>query len=115
MAFVRQEVPTVQVKFEEVDRQGQAGRASVVIVYNELHKGRPYGLLEDVFVRPDVRGSGLSTRLVDACIAEARRLGCYKIILSHSPGAGERLTGWYARKFAFKLSGNTEMRLDLVA
>lgn len=104
---------TALIKFHENDEKGQRGRASIVVVPNELHK-EPYALLEDVFVREDVRGSGLSTRLVQACIDEARRLGCYKIILSHSPGAGDKLTGWYARKFGFRLSGNTEMRIDFL-
>ncbi len=114
MEIIRTTTPSVQVKFEGRDDQGQTGRASVVLVRNELHP-EPYALLEDVFVREDVRGSGLSTSLVQACIDQARAWGCYKVILSHRPGAGEFLTRWYDRKFGFTLSGNTEMRLDLVA
>ncbi|MEK7535414.1 MAG: GNAT family N-acetyltransferase [Patescibacteria group bacterium] len=109
MQSTRVVIETIQIKFEVRDERGQAGRASIVLVSNELHPV-PYALLEDVFVREDVRGSGVSTELVRSCIKEASSRGCYKLILCHTPGI---LTAWYARKFGFKLSGNMEMRLDL--
>lgn len=67
------------VKFiAEIDGK-QIGRAYLYLIYNGLHEN-PYGLMEDVFVEEEFRGKGIGTALVQSVIAEAKRLGCYKLI-----------------------------------
>ena len=57
----------------------QVARASLVLITNEMNP-RPYGLLEDVFVREDHRGGGHGSRLVERIIDLAKEKGCYKLI-----------------------------------
>ena len=59
--------------------QNQLGRASLVVIYNESNV-RPYGLLEDVFVRERTRGQGIGRKLIDAIVQMAQRENCYKLI-----------------------------------
>jgi len=65
----------------------EAGRASLIIITNELEEHRnadgsqqPYALLEDVFVHDEYRGKGLAVELIKACITQAKKIGCYKLI-----------------------------------
>jgi GNAT superfamily N-acetyltransferase len=64
-----------------IDRDGrEVARAYLYLAENDLHPGRWFGLLEDVFVDESGRGRGLGTALVRHVIEEARRRGCYKLI-----------------------------------
>lgn len=46
---------------------------------NNLKKG-PFGLLEDVFVDEELRGQGIGTKIINDVIAQAKKIGCYKIV-----------------------------------
>jgi glucosamine-phosphate N-acetyltransferase len=68
---------------------------------------RPAGRLEDVAVRPDRQGQGLGRQIVAHALAEARRLGCYKVTLE----CDDDKMGFYEK---LGLSGNGQsMRIDL--
>ena len=49
------------------------------VLKNDLHR-EPFGLLENVFVEEQYRSKGLGTKLVKRAIAEAKKIGCYKLI-----------------------------------
>ncbi len=64
-----------------IDQDGrEVARAYLYLAENDLHPGRWFGLLEDVFVDESERGRGLGTTLVRHVIEEAQRHGCYKLI-----------------------------------
>ena len=71
------------------------GRAYLYVMTNDLHK-RPFGLMEDVFVDPDHRGSEIGTAPVKRVIAEAKHRRCYKLIAT-SRHARDRVHALYAR------------------
>lgn len=68
-----------RIKFSVEEDGKEVGRASLCIIYNDLHE-EPYGLLEDVFVEESYRGKGYGRGLVHAVIDEAKRRHCYKLI-----------------------------------
>lgn len=64
-----------------IDQDGrEVARAFLYLAENDLHPGRWFGLLEDVFVDESVRGSGLGVAIVSHVMEEARHRGCYKLI-----------------------------------
>jgi GNAT superfamily N-acetyltransferase len=71
-----------------VEKDGkEVARAFLYIMNNDLHKepfdsaqGRPFGLLEDLFVDETLRGQGIGTELLNMVIAEAKKLNCYKLV-----------------------------------
>lgn len=69
------------------------GTASLLIERKFLHRGGLVGHVEDVAVRRDQQRQGVGTVLMRHVAAEARRLGCYKVILS----CFEDRAGFYAR------------------
>lgn len=78
---------------------------------NDLHP-EPFGFLEDVFVTPEARGSGVGGKLVrDVVIERARREACYKLIATSRNGT-ERVAvhEWYKR-IGF-LEYGTEFRMN---
>jgi GNAT superfamily N-acetyltransferase len=63
-----------------VQKSGQeVGRAYLYIMRNDLHQ-QPFGLMEDVFVNEESRGSRLGSILVERVMQAAREAGCYKLI-----------------------------------
>jgi glucosamine-phosphate N-acetyltransferase len=58
------------------------GTISLLVERKFIHRGGKIGHIEDVAVRRGFRGKGLATALVQHAISEARRLGCYKVILN---------------------------------
>jgi glucosamine-phosphate N-acetyltransferase len=58
------------------------GTASLILERKFIHRGGRTGHIEDVSVRRGYRGQGLGAALVQHAIREARRLGCYKVILN---------------------------------
>lgn len=78
----------------EVEENGQVvGRASLYLIYNDLHS-EPYGLLEDVFVDDSQRGKGTGTELVNKIIEEAKNNGCYKLVAC-SRNSRPEVHQWY--------------------
>lgn len=66
-----------------VERDGRiVGSATLVIVPNLSHQGRPYALAENVVVDESARGSGYGELLMRHAMEEARRAGCYKLVLT---------------------------------
>jgi glucosamine-phosphate N-acetyltransferase len=57
------------------------GTASLILEQKLIHGGGWAGHIEDVAVHPEFRGHGIGSALVRHATAEARRLGCYKVIL----------------------------------
>ena len=80
MNFIQKEIPTVGIKITAQENGREVGRAHLYLIYNDLHPGAPYGLLEDVFVDESQRGRGTGTKLVQAVIEEAKARGCYKLV-----------------------------------
>ncbi len=66
-----------------VETEGRiVGAASLVIVPNLSHQGRPYAIVENVVVDAAKRGGGYGELLLRYAMAEARRAGCYKLSLT---------------------------------
>ena len=70
--------------FNEQDK----GSAEMVILHND--KGY-YGIVENVFVKPEHRGKGIARKLIDEIKALAATLNLYKIVLTCS----EKLIPFY--------------------
>ena len=67
----REDRPARGIRFSIAGADGEAARAYLYIMTNDLHAA-PFGLLE--------RGGGLGTTLVREAITAAREAGCYKLI-----------------------------------
>jgi glucosamine-phosphate N-acetyltransferase len=57
------------------------GTASLLLERKFLHKGGLVGHIEDVAVHRDFRLRGTGTAVVGHATEEARKLGCYKVVL----------------------------------
>jgi len=63
-----------------VEKDGkEVARAFLYVMTNDLKK-EPFGFLEDLFVDETLRGQGIGTQLLNMVIAEAKNLGCYKLV-----------------------------------
>lgn len=58
-----------------------AATATLLVERKLIRGGASVGHIEDVVVDAQFRGKGLGRRLIDALTDEARRRGCYKVIL----------------------------------
>ena len=67
------------------------GAASLIVEQKFIHKGGKVGHIEDVAVDPDYRHLKVGSALVRHATEQARKLGCYKVILS----CFERLVPFY--------------------
>lgn len=85
------------------------GSVSLVVERKFIHRGGKVGHIEDVAVRRGYRGKGLGAELVRHATQEARKLGCYKVILS----CFEPLVPFYANLGYRK--HDIGMRIDLHA
>jgi GNAT superfamily N-acetyltransferase len=108
MALKAVRVPAYGVKVTNSDKGKVVGRAYLYVMTNDLHK-RPFGLLEDVFVEVEHRGSEIGTTLVKRVVAEAKRRHCYKLIATSRHARG-RVLALYAR-LGFTDHGK-EFRMD---
>ncbi|MCY4252860.1 MAG: GNAT family N-acetyltransferase [Thaumarchaeota archaeon] len=90
------------------ERDGRViGATTLLIEPKFIHDGGLVGHIEDVSVRDGERGAGAGSALVRAAIEEARRAGCYKVVLECS----ERLVPFYERLGLSRHS--VSMRRDL--
>ncbi len=96
----------IGTKFYITDGDVEAARAYLYILENDLHS-EPFGYIEDVFTHPKHRGNGYASALLGKVIAHAKKIGCYKLILTTSKS---ELVEWYTRKGFIKRG--TEMRID---
>jgi GNAT superfamily N-acetyltransferase len=92
----KQVVNTTGLRFSIKRDEKEVGRAYLYLLKNDLHT-QPFGLLEDVFVEPDYRGTGVANELLEAVMAEAKR-SCYKLIAtSRDNGTRTSVHEWYIR------------------
>jgi glucosamine-phosphate N-acetyltransferase len=82
------------------------GTASLLVERKFIHSGGLVGHIEDVAVRRDLQRKGLGTALMRHVVEEARRLGCYKVILD----CADDRVGFYTR-LGFRWHENS-LRLD---
>lgn len=84
------------------------GTATVIVIDNIGHGGNPWAAVENVVVAEEYRGRGVGTRLMAAVGDIARRLGCYKLVLSSNIVRTEahefyRRLGWRQTHAGFSL------------
>lgn len=58
------------------------GCATLILIPNLSHGGRPVAQLESVVVDEAVRGRGVGDLIVDACVERARVAGCFRVQLT---------------------------------
>jgi glucosamine-phosphate N-acetyltransferase len=83
------------------------GTASLIVEQKFIHKGGKVGHIEDVAVHPDCRHLRVGSALVRHATEQARKLGCYKVILN----CFERLVPFYEGLGYHK--HDVGMRIDL--
>jgi GNAT superfamily N-acetyltransferase len=109
MEIVERPARAEGVRFSIAQDGREVARAYLYVAENDLHPGRLFGLLEDVFVDESGRGRGLGSTLVRHVIEEARRRGCYKLVAT-SRHERSRVHDLY-RQLGFEDRGR-EFRLD---
>lgn len=88
----------------------EVAHAYLYLLKNDLHD-QPFGLLEDVHVDENERGSGLGRELLNAVIERAKLEKCYKLVAtSRNDGTRTMVHEWYVR-LGFKDYGK-EFRMD---
>lgn len=93
--------------FVAVDGDRVVGTTSLLVEQKFIHGGGRCGHIEDVVVHPDVKLQGVGSTLVRHALDEARKAGCYKVILS----CYEDLVPYYER-VGFRRH-DVGMRIDL--
>jgi GNAT superfamily N-acetyltransferase len=108
-----QERSALAFRFGEQRDGVEVGRAWLYLIRNDIHQ-EPYGLLEDVDVIEEWKGTGIGSALLRAVIEKARSEGCYKLVAtSRNDGTREDVHAWYERA-GLKRYG-IEFRMDLKA
>ena len=79
--------------------------ATMMVLPNLSHGGRPVAQLESVVVDVAVRGRGVGAVLVDACLARARDAGCFRAQLTSNHARGDAHRFWAARGFVASHQG----------
>lgn len=96
------------IKLEYHENGERLGRATIYILYNELHD-QPFGLLEDLFVEPGHRKRSIGSKLTEEAVQYANFQGCYKLICT-SRYTSKKIYSMY-KKYGFKDHGR-EFRID---
>ncbi len=108
MEFIKEKTTTNSIRFAVKENGEEIGRACLYLIHNEQHF-KPYGLIEDVFVKETHRRKGIGTMLINKLIEEARKNNCYKLIAT-SRMENEKVHALYD-KLNFEKHG-FEFRLD---
>jgi GNAT superfamily N-acetyltransferase len=87
-----------------------AGTASVVVVANLSHIGRPYAIVENVVVDASFRGKGIGDAMLNHATEIARNAGCYKVALTSNKSRVDAHR--FYERLGFKAS-HEGFRLDL--
>jgi GNAT superfamily N-acetyltransferase len=95
MEINKKKVKSYGIKFSVKKDEKEIGRAFLYIMKNGLKK-EPFGLLEDLFVDEKLRGHGMGTELLKTVIAEAKKIGCYKLVATSRYGK-DNIHDWYKR------------------
>jgi GNAT superfamily N-acetyltransferase len=90
------------------EQGGIVGMVNLLFTISTALGGR-VALLEDMVLRPEHRGKGLGTTLLQAALAFARQSGCLRVTLL-TDGDNEAARRFYQRQ-GFNVSGMTAMRL----
>lgn len=106
---IKKEQKQNAVRLSAVENGEELGAMYLYLIRNDSHK-EPYGLLEDLLVKEEHRKKGVGSALVREAVAEAKRLGCYKVI-GTSRLSREEVHHFY-EKLGLKKRGY-EFRLDL--
>ncbi len=107
MKIKQTQVSASGIKFS-IEKDGEEmGHAYLYLMTNDLHQ-KPFGLLEDVYVKEEFRGQGLGTKLVQAVLKEAKK-NCYKLLCTSRYGR-DKIHQWY-EELGFKNHG-IEFRMD---
>ncbi len=92
------------LKLEIKDGHKSIARVWIYFIENDLHTS-PWALIEDLWVHPDYRRSGIAKHMLQKVELLARKEGCYKIV------ATVRDTNYASQKLFehcdFKKHGNT--------
>ena len=91
----KDKVKSYGIKFFVEKNGKEVGRAFLYIMNNGLKK-EPFGFLEDLFVDEQLRGHGIGTELLKMVIAEAKKIGCYKLVATSRYGK-DNIHDWYKR------------------
>lgn len=83
------------------------GTATLLLERKFIHQGGLVGHIEDVATREDCHGQGIGSAVVRHAVEEAKKLGCYKVVLT----CYDRFAPLYAR-LGFR-SHDVGMRLDI--
>ena len=93
-----------------VEEQGGeiVGTATLILVPNLGHQGKPWAVVENVVVRSDRRGQGLGTALMAEATRIAGSHGCYKMVLTSNLARQQahefyRRLGWQQTHAGFSL------------
>lgn len=106
--IAKKPVAAAGYRFEVRHEDKEVGHAYLYMMWNDLHE-QPFGLLEDVFVEEEHRGSGFGEALVRQIITFAEDNGFYKLIAT-SRHERERVHALYKR-LGFAQHG-LEFRMD---
>lgn len=89
---------------------GPAGRIvgtiALIMERKYYHDGKRVGHIEDLAVHPSEQGHGIGTKLLEYAMVEAKKAGCYKLVLECTP----ELVDYYQR-LGFK-QNNIRLRYD---
>lgn len=83
------------------------GTATLLVDQKFIHQGGKVGHVEDVAVHREYQGKGVGLKLMERMLEDAKKLGCYKVILD----CAENLISFY-EKSGFRQSA-VQMRIDL--
>lgn len=101
------------VRFAVAQRDDQlVGTASLQEAYSTW-SAAPYGSIEDVFVVPEARGTGVGTALLALLVAEARKRGYCRVELHVQEDNDDAWKFYEARGLSF--TGQLVYSLDLTA
>jgi len=106
---IKKEQKQNAVRLSAVKNGEEVGAMYLYLIRNDSHK-EPYGFFEDLSVKEEQRGKGIGTALINEAAAEAKRLGCYKL-LATSRVSRENVHRMY-EKLGMKKWG-IEFRMDL--
>ncbi|NQV91550.1 GNAT family N-acetyltransferase [Candidatus Woesearchaeota archaeon] len=108
MNIVLKEILSKSIRISAEKEGIEVGRVFLQFVVNDLHD-KPYGLVEDLFVREEFRGMGYSKVLMKKIIEMAQEYKCHKLIATSRLGR-DQLHEYY-ESFGFKTHGK-EFRID---
>ncbi len=99
------------LRFSLTEKGKEVARAFLYLLTNEMH-AKPFGFLEEVYVKEEQRGKGYGQLIVKAVIKEAKKRGCYKLISTSGHANARKATTDFYQRLGFKDSGK-EFRIEL--